>query len=180
MREIRYWFWSLAVFWAASVPVMSQDRLTTHPPGQGLFRHHLADYDSELRLPNGHVDTDVLVKRLKELGVNTYYWLVLPSYSWDDLKLFLPKAAKAGIDVWVYLVPPSESPPRYGTRPIEPFRLDYIGWAEGIARLSLEHPNLTAWVIDDFYANHDFFNPAYLREIRAKSKAINPVWPFCR
>ena len=47
-----------------------------------------------------------------------------------------------------------------------------------IARLSLQHPNLTAWVIDDFYANHEFFTPAYLRDLRAKSKAINPHLAF--
>ena len=77
---------------------------------------HLADYDSELRLPNGRVDTDAMVKRLKELGVTTYYWLIWHAATdWDDLKVFLPKASQAGIEVWVYLVPPSESPPKYGT-----------------------------------------------------------------
>ena len=54
--------------------------------------------------------------------------------------------------MWVYLVPPSESPPEA----VQPFRLDYVAWGEGIARLSLEHPNLTAWVIDDFYGNRAF------------------------
>jgi hypothetical protein len=116
-----------------------------------------------------------MVKRLKELGVNTYYWLVWHAATdWDDLKVFLPKASEAGIEVWVYLVPPSESPPMYGTQYSEPFRLDYVRWGEEIARLSVKHPNLTAWVIDDFYANHSFFTPAYLRETRARSKAINP------
>jgi hypothetical protein len=170
--------WSLAVLVAAAAPATSEDKPSAHALARMIARDHLADYDSAVRLPNGHVDSDALVKRLKELGVNTYYWLVLPSFSWDDLTVFLPKAAKAEIDVWVYLVPPTESPPRWGTRPIEPFHLDYLGWAEGIARLSLEHPNVTAWVIDDFYANHDFFNPAYLREIRDKSKAINPRLAF--
>ena len=84
----------------------------------------------------------------------------------------------AGIEVWVYWVPPSERPPNYGTRYSEPFRLDYARWGEEIARLSLTHPNLTAWVIGDFYANHAFFTPACLREIQARSKAINPRLAF--
>ncbi len=145
----------------------------------GLFRCHLADYDSELRRPDGRVDIDALATRLKELGVTVYYWLIWHAPTdWDDLKLFLPKAAQAGIDVWVYLVPPSESPPKYADRYSEPFRLDYQRWAQEIARLSLQYPNLTAWVIDDFYANRQFFTPAYLRDMQAQAKRINPRLAF--
>jgi hypothetical protein len=179
MREQKRCLWSLAVLWAASVPAMAQDKPSTRPPRQGLFNRHLADYDSELRLSNGRVDTDALLKRLKELGVTTYYWLDWHAATdWDDLQVFLPKASQAGINVWVYLVPPSESPPKSGRRYSEPFRLDYRRWAEAIARLSLKHRNLTAWVIDDFYANHDLFTPAYVRELRAKSQRINPQLAF--
>lgn len=151
---------------------------SAHAPA--LFPHnHLADYDAELRLPNAHVDTDAMVKRLKELGVTTYYWLIWHAATdWEDLKEFLPKAAKEGIEVWVYLVPPTESPPKFGNLYSEPFRLDYRRWAVEIARLSLQHRNLTAWVIDDFYANHEFFTPAYVRDIRAESKAINARLAF--
>jgi len=114
---------------------------------------HLADYDAELRKPDGRVDTSAMAQRLAELGVTRYYWLVWHAASdWDDLKLFLPEAAKAHIDTWVYLVPPTEGPPG-GYSASEPFKLDYLRWAEEIARLSLEHTNLTGWVIDDFYAN---------------------------
>jgi hypothetical protein len=142
-------------------------------PASGLFREHLADYDVELRRPDGRVDSDALVARLKELGVSTHYGLVWHGATdWDDLQLFLPKAAAAGIDVGVYPVPPSESPPQYGSQDSEPFRLDYRRWAEEIARLSLRHVNLTAWVIDDFYANHELFTPAYLREA---SPGFRPV-----
>jgi len=145
------------------------------PPDRDLFPQHLADYNSELRRADGRVDIDAMTARLKELGVTTYYWLIWHAPTdWDDLKQFLPRAKEADIDVWVYLVPPSESPPKYGNLYSEPFRLDYHRWAEEIARLSLEHPNLTAWVIDDFYANHAFFTPAYLREMQRRARRINP------
>jgi hypothetical protein len=125
------------------------------------------------------VDGDALLTRLKELHVTTYYWLVWHARTdWDDLKLFLPKAAKANIEVWVYLVPPSESPPKEGDLYSEPFRLDYGRWAEEIARLSLQHSNLTAWVIDDFYANHEFFTPAAVRDMQKRAKGINPRLVF--
>jgi hypothetical protein len=60
-------------------------------------RPHLADYDAELRRPDGRVDVDAMVPRLKELGVTTYYWLIWHAPTdWDDLKLFLPISMTAG------------------------------------------------------------------------------------
>ena len=97
---------------------------------------HFADYDSKPRRADGHVDGDALLARLKELHVTTYYWLIYHAATdWEDLKAFLPKAAAANIQVWVYLVPPTESAPLEGTTYPEPFRLDYGRWAEEIARL---------------------------------------------
>lgn len=158
--------------------------LASAQPGQPLppsvaSRRHLADYNSELRRPDQRVDIDAMVTRLKELGVTTYYWLIWHAPTdWEDLKLFLPQARGAGLEVWVYLVPPSESPPQYGNRYSEPFRLDYRRWGEEIARLSLAHTNLTAWVMDDFHANRRFFTPAYLRDLRAHARLLNPRLAF--
>src|SRR5437868_6240091 len=57
---------------------------------------HLSDYDAELRRPDGRVDTPLMIQRLKELDVTTYYWLIAHAATdWDDLKLFLPEAAQA-------------------------------------------------------------------------------------
>ena len=161
---------AVTVAWCSSVFCGGVEPETVH----GI----LADYNSELRRPDGRVDIDAMTARLKDLGVNTYFWLIWHAPTdWDDLKLFLPKAAAAKIDVWVYLVPPSESPPRHKWYS-EPFRLDYRRWAEEIAKLSLEHRNLTAWVIDDFYANRRFYTPQYLREMQRRAKAVNPRLPF--
>ena len=96
-------------------------------------RDVLADYDAELRRPDGRVDVDAMAARLKELGVTSYYWLIWHAATdWDDLKLFLPKAAQAGIAVTVYLVPPSESPPQYGS---QVFRAVSVGLRDGILRV---------------------------------------------
>ncbi len=141
----------------------------------------LGDYDAEPRA-SGHVDTDRLVRRLGDLGANTYMWLVWHSTNdWEDLKVFLPKAKQAGITVWVYLVPHSETAAQDPRWPYsEPFRLDYIRWAEEIAKLSLLHPNLKGYVIDDFWENvrPDRFSPDYIHRMVAAGKAVNPRLKF--
>jgi hypothetical protein len=143
-----------------------------------LSHPQFADYDAEPRLPNGRVDTDRLVSRLKEVGATTYYWLICHAPTdWDDLKLFLPKAAEAKLEVWAYLAPPSESPPHTKTCS-EPFRCNYERWADEIARLSLQHSNLTAWVIDDFYGNAEVFTSAYVRQMQSHAKRTNPHLAF--
>jgi hypothetical protein len=170
------WLLTPVLLWAIAGSALAEDKALTHPAPPPL---HFADYDSEPRRADGHVDCDTLLARLKELHVTAYYWLLWHAATdWDDLKLFLPKAAQANLQVWVYLVPPTESPPQEGSLYSEPFRLDYGRWAEEIARLSLQHTNLTGWVIDDFYANHAFFTPAAVRDIQKRAKGINPRLVF--
>jgi len=162
---------------ACSAP--NKDFTPSKPAGwPSPIKDVLGDYDSELRLADERADIGTMVARLKDLGVTSYYWLLWhASTDWEDLKLFLPKAAEAGIAVTAYLVPPSESPP-HAKWYSEPFRLDYKRWGEEIARLSLAHPNLTSWVIDDFYANRELFTPAYVADMQARAKKVNPALAF--
>lgn len=144
---------------------------------------YVGDYDAEPR-DGGHVDCALLVRRLQELGANTYMWLIWHSPNdWEDLHEFLPLAAAAGITVWVYLVPPSETSavhPELGFPYSEPFRLDYVRWAEEIAKLSLEHENLVGYVIDDFWGNVNphWFTPESIRAMVDAGRAINPRIKF--
>ncbi|GGY27456.1 hypothetical protein GCM10008098_20660 [Rhodanobacter panaciterrae] len=157
------------------------------PSTQPSSKFVLGDYDKEPRL-NGRVDTDRLVTKLVDLNANTYMWLIAHGTNdWQDLAIFLPKAEKAGITVWVYLVPPSETPAQGSTFHYpEPFRLDYIKWAQEIARLSLSHPNLKGYVIDDFWRNivpskevhSKKFTPDYIHKMVEAGKAINPKIKF--
>ncbi len=141
-------------------------------------RELLADYSAEIRGSDGRLDVQQMIARLTELKVDVYFYLIWHrSTDWEDLATFLPAAREHGIDIWVYLVPPSESPPTT-TRYSEPFRLDYLQWAEEIATLSLDHPNLTAFVIDDFYANRAFYTPAYAHRMRDRARSINPGMRF--
>lgn len=141
----------------------------------------LGDYDAELRVGK-HVDVELMAQRLAELGANTYMWLIWHSPNdWDDLHDFLPLARQAGITVWVYLVPHSETALQNPKWPYsEPFRLDYVRWAEEIAKLSLKHDNLVGYVIDDFWSNvsPQRFSPEYTRKMVQAGKAINPKLKF--
>jgi hypothetical protein len=135
-------------------------------------------YSGAPRGKDGHVDAQRLLAELKDLHADTYNWLIWSADTdWDDLQAFVPLARKAGVRVWVTLVPPSESPPK-AKRYSEPFRLDYERWAAEIAKLSAAHPNLVAWSIDDFTHNLAFFTPEKMRAITAATRAINPKLAF--
>lgn len=147
----------------------------------GRAQPYIGDYDAELR-DGEHVDSALMVERLTELGANTYMWLIWHSPNdWEDLHEFLPLAEEAGITVWVYLVPPSETAATHPQFPYsEPFRLDYVRWAEEIAKLSLEHANLVGYVIDDFWYNVSprWFTPESIRAMVDAGRAINPEIKF--
>ncbi len=139
----------------------------------------IGDYDAEPRRPDGHVDSERLVRQLQLLHANTYFWLIWHADTdWEDLHEFLPLARAAGINVWVYLVPHTESTPPYPYS--EPFKQDYVRWAQEIAKLSLEHDNLPGYVIDDFVANISpgRFTAEYIKQMVDAGKAINPKLKF--
>jgi hypothetical protein len=139
----------------------------------------LGDYDMEIRetTPRAdgirHVDTPGTIARLREAQVTTYFYLILHAETdWMDLmEEFLPAAGRAGIDVWIYLVPPSECCSH-------PFGADFIRWSTEIARLSLRHRHLRGWAMDDFGSNLATFTPEYTRAMRAAARRINPDLKF--
>lgn len=147
------------------------------------FEPVLGDFDAEIRLPDGHIDVQANIDALKAMGANTYFYLIWHKASdWDDLPAFAAAAERAGIDVWVYLIPWSETPlvkKSWGYS--EPFRTDYVRWAKEVARVSLEHKNVVGYVIDDFYTNstqRDRFTVPYVREMVKAGKDVNPKLKF--
>lgn len=149
------------------------------------------------------VDAEATLDALEEAKVNTYAYPIfgLPHYGdgtagpieitqsqWDRVPEFAEAASKRGIDVYLYLVPPSigaldTSVPRPEQEPgIAPFGWDYIAWAEETAKLSKEHPNIGGLFIDDFDSNtpyHDSpysfaFTPEYVEQMSAAAKQHNP------
>jgi hypothetical protein len=132
-----------------------------------------ADYDKVLLEPapraDGytHVDTPGLIARLVSGNIKTYAFLVWRNNTyrtdWDDFRLeFLPAAQAAGIDVYLYLTPPTENSPPAG---YVPFGDDYYSWAAEAGRLAQRYPALKAMVIDDFNSNLRLFTPDYVGKI---------------
>lgn len=169
----------LAVVSAAAQPGCGRADGPAEPPWANVQEGILADYDREIREAEPrsdgirHVDTPATLARLREAHVTTYFYLVYHERTdWADLEReFLPGAARAGIAVWVYLVPPSECCS-------EPYRTDFVHWAREIARLSLRHPNLVGWIMDDFASNLTTFTPDYTRAMREAARQINPDLRF--
>lgn len=127
-----------------------------------------------------HLDTPATIKRIQELGLNTYFYGVWETaVDWDDLKIeFLPAAREIGLKVVTYLVPPTETD--LNGRASRPYFMDYVAWAKAHAELSLEYPNLIAWSIDDFEfeENAKLFTHEYMTTMRDTQDAINPDLGF--
>lgn len=156
--------------WAAE-----EERTERRKNLRGLF----GTYDNEPRKPDGRVDVKRLAEELSAIRANTYNYLIWHATNdWEDLELFLPLARARGIKVWVTIVPPTESPPIWGSQYSEPFRLDYARWGVELARLSRREPNLVAWSLDDFTDNAGTFDPAVWKKILDDARAINPKLSF--
>ena len=116
-----------------------------------------ADYNSELREATAradgikHVDTPRLIQKLVAGNIKTYAFLVWHQPTdWDDFRLeFLSAAQAAGLNVWLYLTPPTENSPPTG---YVPYGTNYLTWATETAKLAQQYPVLTALAIDDFQA----------------------------
>lgn len=139
----------------------------------------IADYHAELReaAPRAdgvrHIDTPALIAKLQDLHVTAFYFLIHSQPSdWEDFRTeFVPAAQRADIDVWAYLVPPSECC-------ANPFGNDYVRWATELAKLSVDHPNLKGFAIDDFQYNLKLYTPEYIGEVVRAARAVNPQFLF--
>ena len=125
-----------------------------------------------------HLDTPAMIAKLKSLHANTYLYGVWDTpVDWDDLcQEFAPAAARAGIDIWIYLVPPTETSET--GRASRPYMTDYLAWAKACAELSIAEPAVTAWGIDDFEFNQDLFTVDYVGQMRSIGREINPDLGF--
>ena len=163
------------------VSLLAFPALAKAPPSR-VTKPILGDFAGEIRRPDGHIDIDANIAALKAMSANTYFYLIWHKRTdWDDLPAFAAAARREGIDIWVYIIPWSETPlvkKSWGYS--EPFRTDYIRWAEEIGRLSLEQPNIVGYVIDDFYTNTqpDRFSESYVEQMVSAGKRINPKLKF--
>lgn len=114
---------------------------------------------------------DDIIKNLKANNITNYTWLISGQNSWEDLQNFLPNAKISGITVTVSLLPPSKCPPIDPSGSYsEPYRLNYVAWAQAIAKLSLRYSNLKEFTIQSLQQN---INLGYLKQITIDS--INVV-----
>ncbi|MFA5858382.1 MAG: hypothetical protein WC955_04885 [Elusimicrobiota bacterium] len=139
-----------------------------------MYAGHIYDKDKYPDIPK-------IIDMLKDAGVNNYSYLIYGQSAKEYAKLpgFCAAAAKEGIEVWVYLVPPTEAPINRGDKDIQkrkypPFNMDYVKWMVKLSRISLKYPNLTMIMIDDFYHNWAYFTLDYTKKMYEAMKKINP------
>jgi hypothetical protein len=123
------------------------------------------------------VDIPRTLDRLQQAHVTTYLYEIYGGHAdrqWSELPTFLDAAAQRGISVMAYLFPPDES----GGGSYPPFGFDYPQWATQLAQLSLTHPALTGFAIDDFSENIGVFTPTYAKQIVEAGRAQNPQFQF--
>ena len=195
-------------------------------PAHAVVNPVLGTYSGAVLQPAGadnvrHIDVAGTVDALVTAKVNTYAYMIfgygeanvapasgkdttapkVTQAQWNDLPAFLTAAAAEGIEVWVYLVPPSESfaggagvpvPSRVST--YAPFHWDYVKWATEIGKVAKTHTNLKAIAIDDFGGNtaewgHDYsfkFTTSNVAAVRAAARAqaswieLFPVLYYCQ
>lgn len=160
-----------------------QFRAEQKKSGNPIYRGIVSAYAGMIYTQAGKVDIDATLAQLKDLGVNGYTYLIYQKSEaeLEALPEFCRRAGNAGLEVWVYLVPPSEAPglrkEPINDRKYPPFDMDYLKWAETIATISVTHPNLTLWMLDDFDGNLNYFTLEYTRKMYEISKKINPkLW----
>jgi hypothetical protein len=152
--------------------------IATREARRQVLRGTLGTYCGMPRRPDMTIEVEKLVEQLVDVKAQVYsicvHW---GERDWDDLQTMLPMLRKHGINVWASIVPPSESKPRL-KMDAEPFKQDYVRWAEEIAKLSLREPNLVAWSIDDFTHNLQTYTPEYTKRMLDAAQAINPKLAF--
>jgi len=161
--------------WAAIERAKRERRRELEPRLLGT----LGDYDAEPRTPEGRVDLPRLLEQIETAHMTMYDFLIWHAPTdWEDFQTFLPLAQERGLKVWVTLCPPSEQ--GAGMPWSEPYRLDYLTWAEEIGKLSAEYDNLVAFVVDDFWSgqNHSLFTPEYIARMVEALRKHNPKLAF--
>lgn len=140
-------------------------REAADPPHVSLLsdRFMLGDYHGPIfhradGRPTTSIDAEATITALTAAHVNTYAYLIAPNQTHDpavsrgqfeQLPAFADLAARAGIDVYVYLVPPTEAP----EQDYAPYHWDYSAWTSAIGATAVRHPAIRGIIMDDFGGN---------------------------
>jgi hypothetical protein len=175
-------------------PPVGQSR-TSQRPSSPTGRFILGDYGSPLYRtddpsPVPVIDAVATIRALQSANVNTYAYLIYPGPTADprvsraqlqQLPDFARRAEVAGIDVFVYLVPPTEA----AEQAYQPFGWDYVAWFDHIGRLATQMPSVKGVILDDFGGNLQsrpslgfHFTPRYVEKMTAAARRHAPALSF--
>lgn len=207
----------------ALVFIIASTGVAAVPAAAAVANPVLGDYDAAILGPPDAnkvrpVNISATIAALQRANVNTYAYMIygngaanaycvgqptpcdgtinahrVSQAQWNQLPAFADAAEAVGIDVWVYLVPPSESfrgtkavpvPDRVST--YAPYYWDYHRWGTEIAELAVTHPSIVAIAMDDFGgntveggSNYSFkFSGSYITTMMNAVRAISPGMEF--
>lgn len=115
---------------------------------------------------------------VKYANAKTYFWTIISQSDYNQFLDFLNETDWSDMKVYAVIVTPTE-----GTS--QPYRHDFIAWARHFANLSLKHPQLIGYTIDDMgydlahpSNSEKFFNLTYVYKMQDAKNAINPKLQF--
>lgn len=142
----------------------------------------VAEAGDPIRKKDGRIDIPATIDVLKQMRVNTYLYTVWQhEKDLEDLAAFAEAARAAKIQVWVYLLPWSETKADRPNSPVQaPYANDYVAWVKAIGELSRRHPNINGWVMDDFWENvgPERFNEDTIAGLVRLGRKYNPDLKF--
>jgi hypothetical protein len=119
----------------------------------------------------GRTDVPKLVSVLKSINATDYMHLVWTDkrcpQAWADFSIMAAAFQEAGINLWLYLTPPTEGVP-------DPYGNDFVRWAVECSKLAAKYPVVKGIIIDDFDQNTTLFNPSYCKEMMTAAHKIAP------
>ena len=133
----------------------------------------LGDFVAEgVFTPAKRTDIPRLLGVLQQIGARDYMHMVwnekrYPS-AWEDFQLMAPEFQKAGIGLWLYLIPPSRKDVP------DPFGGDYVRWAVECAKVAAEYPAVKGLCIDDFNGAAKTLTPAYCKQMMDEAHKVAP------
>ncbi|MCD4740104.1 LamG domain-containing protein, partial [archaeon] len=124
---------------------------------------------------DGDVNEEKTAQAVADLGAEAVTVGLNSEKRYNYFISMLEQGVGSDLKVWARLPPHCED--WYGGK-CYPYEDDYVAWAEHLANLSLQYPQLEAWTVDDMHPHSTKFSSDYVNNMTLAAKRINPNLHF--